>query len=908
MTQVTVSGIDLCELLTLCQNPQRRVEAEKQLEVLQNTQPFQLFPGLAMILAGEDKQPFVRQLAGLVLKNSFAGGRDSSREKQSKERWAAISQSGDSARIIKQAVVSTLTTSKESIARKTAAQVISSIAAIEIPQGGWTDLIDPVLISSVSPEKDGLSKSSALVCLAYMCEEFTGRELEIPQAQVNSMLTAIIQGMKDTDDGVKKEATKALYYAIVLAKTNFGNEPERDVIVSTICDTAKIGLSLPASRTKLEVCAAACECLVQIATEYYVHLAKYMNVIGPLTWEVIKQSSNDHLSMCGIEFWSTVCDEENYIRECVEFDGVDSIHPSSNLAKQALRFLVPILTDVMSRDDNTSDAEDDDDDTWNSGMAAGTCLSLLSQATGDECVDLVLEFVNSHYKSPKPSQREAAMLAYGSIMEGPSLAKMGPLIQMSLNVIVEALNDSVVSVRDNAAWTIGRICQQHTAAIAPAIPNLIPILLTKLSQDKPRVAANVAWIFDVVGQQQSEVRELQLTRDHFTQIVSALLTACTRPDAGAKNLRMTGYAAVASLARNLGTDSVDALVALLDEMCARLESSMSMFGPLFQLPPGSPLPDEMRSAISTLSQSEKDCELQGHICGCIQIVTNRLRDSKFDFTSRAERMMTLYFHVFTLYQRMQSSPVAVHEEALLASSSLALCLGQKFSHFMNSYFPILLAALSNHDQFAVCSMAIGVVGDLSRALDSQMTQFCDRLIKEAFGPLLEMKNVDRKLKPLVMTALGDLALATRGGFEPYVPGTTKLLIQAAYTRLEDGPVDSEEWIDYLNQLRMSVLEGFIGLVYGLREANKHMILKDNVQLILEFIVRLIEDKSVSEDVLRKAMDLVGDLVISYQADLARLLKVAPFMQQLIAFAASSKDSQTQETGKWLARIVDKYNT
>ncbi len=71
MTQVTVSGIDLCELLTLCQNPQRRVEAEKQLEVLQNTQPFQLFPGLAMILAGEDKQPFVRQLAGLVLKNSL---------------------------------------------------------------------------------------------------------------------------------------------------------------------------------------------------------------------------------------------------------------------------------------------------------------------------------------------------------------------------------------------------------------------------------------------------------------------------------------------------------------------------------------------------------------------------------------------------------------------------------------------------------------------------------------------------------------------------------------------------------------------------------------------------------------------------------------------------------------------
>jgi len=908
MTQVVVSGIDVAELLVLCQNPQQRADAEKQLEVLQNTQPFQLFPGLAMILGAEEKQSFVRQLAGLVLKNALAGARDGVRDKQGRERWAAITQSGEPSRVIKQAILQTLTSSKDVVARKTSAQVVSAIAAIEVPQGQWNDLIDPVLISCVKPDRDSLSKTSALICLSYMCEEFVSRSIDIPQPSINAILTAIIQGMKDSDDSVKKEATKALYYALVLAKTNFENEPERDVIVATICDCVKVGLVPNANRAQIDVCAAACECLVQVATEYYTTLAKYMNAIGPLTWEVIKQKGNDHLSMCGIEFWSSICDEENYIRECIEYDGVESIHPSCHLAKQALRFLVPILTEAMSRgglDDDQADEDNDDDDTWNSAMAAGTCLALLAQATGDECVDLVLEFVNGNYKSPNPALREASMLAYGSIMEGPSGAKLGPIIQMSLSVIVEALNDNSVSVRDNAAWAIGRVCQQQTAAIAPAIPNLIPILLGKLATDKPRVAANVAWTFDVLGQNQGDVAKL--SREHFTQIVGGLLTACVRPDAGVKNLRMTGYAAVASLARNLGKESTDALVALLDEMASRLEASMTMFGPLLQLAPGAALPEEMKAAISTLSQSEKDCELQGHICGCIQIVTNRLRDANFDLTNRAEKLMTLYMHVFTLYQRMQHSQIAVHEEALLVASSLALSLGQKFAHFMPTFFPILLAALSNHDQFAVCAMAVGVVGDLSRALDVEMNQYCDRLVREALAPLLESKDVDRKLKPLVMTAMGDLALATRGQFEPYVPGTVKLLTQASFTRLEDGPVDSEEWIDYLNQLRMAVLEGFIGLVYGLREANRHMVLKDNVQSILEFIVRLIDDKSVSEDVLRKGMDLVGDLVISYQADLARLLKDAPFMQRLIAFAATSKDSQTQETGKWLARIVDKYN-
>lgn len=901
--QVIVNGIDIAELLILCQTPQRRAEAEKQLEVLQTSYPFQLFPGLAIILASEDKQSVARQLAGLVLKNAFAA-KEGVRDKQCRERWASISQAGEPAQVIKQGIITTLCQAKDMVARKTAAQVISAIAAIELPDGQWTDLIDPVLISCVTPDRDSVSKQSALICLSYMSEEFSSRGLTLPQPQINSMLTAIIQGMKDGDDLVKKEATKALYYALVLAQTNFQNEPERDVIVSTICDCVKLGLLPGCSRAQIEVCTAACECLVQIATEYYIFLAKYMNTIGPLTWELMKQKSNDHLSMCAIEFWSSVCDEENYIAESIAIDGPDSIHPSSHLAKQALSFLVPILTEAMSRT-WSSDEDEEDDDTWNSSMAAGTCLALVAQATGDECVDAILQFVNASYNNPLTSLRESAMLAYGSIMDGPSASKMTPVIQSSLQVIVQSLDDPQVSVRDNAAWTIGRICQFHTCAIAPAMPNLVPILLAKLATDKPRVAANIAWTFDILGQQQADVPGLNLA-SFFTQVVGGLLTACTRPDANIRNLRMAGYAAVSSLASNAGKESADALVALVDEMANRLETSMVVYGPILQVPKDQPLPDEMRSAISSLNQSDRDCELQGHICGCMQIVTNRLR-GVFDLTPRAERIMTLYMHVFTLYQRLQSNPIAVHEEALLATSSLASALGPKFLHFMSVFFPTLIAALANHESFAVCAMAVGVVGDLSRALDAEMAQFCDKLVREALAPLLERKDVDRRLKPFVMTALGDLALATRGQFEPFVPGTVKLLSQAAFTRLEDGPVDSEEWIDYLNQLRSSVLDAYTGLVHGLREAHRHMILKDSVQSILEFIVRLIEDTSVSEDVLSSAMGLVGDLVISYQADLARLLKGAPFMQRLIAFSANSKDQSIQETGQWLTRTIDKYN-
>lgn len=906
MAKVMVNGIDLADLLSHCQNPSTRAEAEKRLEVLQTSHPYELFPGLAMILSSDEIQPVARQLAGLILKNSFAGAKDGIRDKQCKERWIALSQAGEPGKIIKQGIVSTLRSSRDIVARRTAAQVISAIAAIELPLGQWADLIDPILISSLS-SGDVITRSSVLICLAYLSEELSSRELDVSQSMINAMLTAIVQGMKDADDSVKKEATKALYYVIVLAKSNFANEPERDVIVQVVCDTIRVStVSSP------QLCASACECLVQMATCYYQYLSKYMNAIGPLSFELMK-SSSEELCMCAIEFWSTICDEENYIAECIQFGDKPS-SDSFHLGKQAMSYLVPILVETMSK--RSSAEDDEEEDEWNSSMAAGTCLSLLAQSIGDDIVDMVIKFVNANYNSPNANLREASMLAYGSIMDGPTEARLLPIVQMSLPVIVDALNDAKSSaVRDNAAWAIGRICQFHVLSIVPALPNLVPILLGKLQSDKPRVAANIAWAFDILGQEQQS-REIPLINAaYFTQIVGGLLNACVRGDSNVGNLRMTCYAAVSSLASSVGMkedpSSAEPLVALLDEMCNRLESSMSGYAAVFA---GKMAPEELRNAISSLSQSDRDCELQGHICGCMLVVTNRLKTVVVSSSSlvevlsvRAERIFKLYMHVFQLYQHLQQNNCAIHEEALLATASLASGMGKKFGHFMPNFFPIVLLGLSNVESFSVCSMSIGIVGDLSRALDSEITPYCDKLVREAFAPLLERKEVDRRLKPLVMTSVGDLALACRGNFEPFVAGTIKLLSQASTTRLEDGPVDSEDWIDYLNQLRSSVLDAYTGLVHGLCEAKKQVILKDHVQSILEFIVRLIEDKSVSEDVIKAAMGLVGDLVISFQADLARLIKDAPFMQRLVSYSATSKDTGIQETGQWLARTVDKYH-
>lgn len=115
---------------------------------------------------------------------------------------------------------------------------------------------------------------------------------------------------------------------------------------------------------------------------------------------------------------------------------------SLNLIQQALPHLVPLLTVTL-----TKRQSEDDDDTWNLAMAAGTCLALVAQVVGDACVDLVLQFVNGNFTNQDWKYREAAVLAYGSIMEGPTSEKMRPMVEQSLSHLVMALQDPSVAVR-----------------------------------------------------------------------------------------------------------------------------------------------------------------------------------------------------------------------------------------------------------------------------------------------------------------------------------------------------------------------------------------------------------------------------------------------------------------------------
>lgn len=127
-------------------------------------------------------------------------------------------------------------------------------------------------------------------------------------------------------------------------------------------------------------------------------------------------------------------------------------------------------------------------------MAAGTCLSLLAQTVADAIVPAVIPFIEANIKSSDWHQREAAIMTFGSILDGPDPTVLSPLVDQALPVLIEMTRDTNLLVKDTVAWTLGRICDLLIVTIKPDV-HLHPLVsaLVQGLEDKPRIIANCCW-------------------------------------------------------------------------------------------------------------------------------------------------------------------------------------------------------------------------------------------------------------------------------------------------------------------------------------------------------------------------------------------------------------------------------
>lgn len=106
----------------------------------------------------------------------------------------------------------------------------------------------------------------------------------------------------------------------------------------------------------------------------------------------------------------------------------------------------------------------------------------------------------------------------------------------------------------------------------------------------------------------------------------------------------------------------------------------------------------------------------------------------------------------------------------------------------------------------VCLAAVGLVCDLSRSLSSNILPYCDEIMQlllenlgvrstggggwrwaEVLAPLVllpQNENVHRSVKPQILSAFGDIALAIGGEFKKYLDIVLDTLQQASQAQVD----------------------------------------------------------------------------------------------------------------------------
>mmetsp|Transcript_2708 Transcript_2708/g.8506 ORF Transcript_2708/g.8506 Transcript_2708/m.8506 type:complete len:866 (-) Transcript_2708:480-3077(-) len=821
--------MDLSGILVAAQSSDlnQRNAAEARLKEWEASALPQFMLALAQELSSEEsgRDEASRQLAGLHLKNLLTA-REASRAVEKKSRWLAM-EVGARAQI-KKLCLDALRSSRK-LAASAGSQVVAKIGAIELPVKQWPELLDALVknMAEAAAADADLLKTSTLEALGYLCEELEDESME--PVDTNKILTAIVDGLRDDRvDVVRCAGATALLNALVFTRHNFEVADERNMIMQVVCGATR------SANERLR--AVAYETLARVASLYYDRLAEYMTVLFQLTLEAIRRDASENVSMMAVEFWSTLCEEElELLEEEEEAEGAPQ-QRCARYVQQAAPHLVPtLLESTLLRQDEHADA-----DTWNLAAAGAVCLAFVAQTVADDVVMPVLQFFENKIMSANWRDREAAIMAFGQVIDGPKQETLAGPVSTALPVLIQRLCDEHTLVKDTAAWTLARVCEFYAQRISSDL--LVPLanaLVAALADPAARVAAqasfaiyNLAQACDDQGAAGVKPQTNALS-PYFKPFLHALLAATDRADWNENNLRGQAYEAINMLVQSHAADTRPVVLDLIQYIIGKLQATFHA------------------QVLSSDDKEERD-QHQSALCSVIQVTTRALDKDVKPFKDGVVEVLVRVLH--------NQNPVAT-EEAFMALGALAAAVEAEFEKYLNDVMPYVVRGLQNYTDWQVCNAAVGCAGDLCRALEAKMFAVCDPLVQCLLQDL-QNPELNRQVKPNVLSCLGDVALAIGGAFEKYLDITLQMLDQAGQTVLP--PQADEDLVDYLNVLREGILEAYTGIIQGLKDGDKQTLVTHSPALnnVFGFIIRIADDAKLNkadDTVVTHAIGLIGDL-------------------------------------------------
>ncbi|KAH6651801.1 armadillo-type protein [Truncatella angustata] len=799
-----------------------RSSAEQQLtQAAENNFPLYLAT-LVQALADDNVEGQIRVAAGLALKNAFTA-REFARQHELQGKWLQGTDQDTKTRV-KSLALQTLS-STNAQAGQAAAQVIASIAGIELPRDQWPDLLSTLVqnVSSGGPHQ----KQASLTCIGYICES---QDPELRTALIshsNAILTAVVQGARkeETNNEVRLSAISALGDSLEFVGNNFKHEGERNYIMQVVCEATQ------ADDSRIQQ--GAFGCLNRIMGLYYENMRFYMEkALFGLTILGMKNEDED-VAKLAVEFWSTVCEEEINIEEDnAQVESSDQMRPFYNFARVATNEVVPTLLLLLTKQD-----EDATDDEYNLSRAAYQSLQLYAQAVGANIIPPVIQFVEGNLRSDDWHFREAAVAAFGAIMEGPEEKVLEPIVKQALPVLITMMEDSNTFVKDSTAYALGRITEACSEAIDPNT-HLDPLIRSLFAGvHDAKMASSCCWALMNLAERFSGDLDASTNAitPHFNASVTNLLNVTASHEAET-TVRTTAYEVLSAFVQHAATESFPAIASLSEVIIKRLEETIPLQTQVVSIEDKIAL-EEMKTSLNTVLQS---------------II---LRLDK-EIAPLGDRIMQVSLQILSNTSGKSTVP-----EAIFATiSGLSNAMEEDFVKYMDAFTPFLYNALNNADEPSLCAMAIGLVSDITRSMNERAQPYCDSFMNYLLNNL-RSPALGNQFKPAILQCFGDIANAIGGHFETYLSVVAQVLQQAATVTASSD--SSYEMYDYVISLREGIMDAWGGIIGAMKISNKTQALQPYVQSIFQLLNLISQDMNRSEALMRSSMGVIGDLADAY---------------------------------------------
>ncbi|VAI40808.1 unnamed protein product [Triticum turgidum subsp. durum] len=760
---------------------------------------------LSSELSSDQSPPESRRLVGTILKDSL-GSSDGNVHPINDplvHRWLSLDPSIRST--IKESSLMTALASPVADARRTSSQVITKLEFI----GDWPDLLGRLLGNAA--QRQGVPPLKQQAALEALEHVFKDRHKYLQPDQVDDVLNFLIVEASRVEDDISRDVRLAairalrnvLWYEVWrICK----DDDEGTRIMATVLNAAK--------SEETEFRQATFECLAAIASRDHTKLEPYMETILGLTTQAFK-GGVESVALASIEFWSAACEREirlqYYMRDDDDDNDDDVVALDCGFLGKPLSALAPLLLETLLKQDEDDSLKDLSTcfiykagrkpfSVKDLSTSAMECLGLAAKSIGDAIVPPVMRFFGANIIASDWQSRKAATFALGFILEGPSLEKLAPVIDLLLDM----MKDPNMQVRETAARTLQRVFElRHSQASSNRIvtnanlPRIMDVLIesTKdVSEVSDKVCGAIYYLalgYDEDAQSKSKSNSSELS-PFVEPVIDALLSASEPTPLGLPACA-SAYEALSEIVRVGSTREFEASLAIrvvMPRILRRLNVVVNHDGVV----------------ISSGDSKMNRGLLEFLLCGLVQLIIEKM--GSWDIIERSALRDSAQYVLLLLCRVLTSSdcPGARHKAAL-AIGALAHAIGPDFGEHM----PMLLQHFTAK---RLSPTYLHVMCDICHVLgDKVAVPWSDQIMDVLYKGMSD----DVALIPSIVACFGEIALAIGRNFERYLETVMNMLKEAANNGKYRAHVSEVGKVEYGDPLIEGLFKAYSSILRGIKD-------------------------------------------------------------------------------------------